>query len=73
MLLRIYLNFIHDLLHIGHMPGERFCFDFLLIGLDASSEDKCAVLCLVVDALLVEILVGLDGGFEVCFNALVEN
>ena len=72
MLRGLYLNFIHNLLDVGNAFGKRFSLDFLLIGLDCSAEYKGAVLCLVVDALLVKVLMSLDGRLEVALDRAIK-
>src|ERR1035441_3611514 len=61
----------HDLLHVRNLLGQLLRFSLLCRGLDRSLDHQRSVLSRTADALIVQIVVGLDARFEVVFDCAV--
>lgn len=68
----LYVELIYDLLYVRHLFGQLFSFLLLRCGLDRSFQNKRAVLRRALDALIVQVQMGLDCGFEVMLYPVIQ-
>ena len=68
MLARLHLDLIHHLLDVGNRFSELLCLFFLGNRLYRAFEDQRAILCRIVDALIVQVPVALDRSLVVVFD-----
>src|SRR5277367_6331450 len=72
MLARFNLDFIHNLLDVWHFLSQLACFRLLRSGLYAALQNEGSVFGRIVNALIVEMLVGFQRRLVVVLDRAIE-